>query len=210
MLPSARWALTPPFHPYRTYGRKRRLARFPFEPPQRRVANRRSILCGTFRSRIPCRELSPACRERPPGVTRRVAPCPERSEGLNHRQSQDKPQASRPAISESGLSSRAASREAAPAIAQLIRHFNYTRKTPEIPALTRRIFVGAPLAAPSDELPANQVSQPLTVDLGCSLLHPNELLESGFVYDWDAELFGLVEFRAGVGAYYYVAGLLAY
>jgi hypothetical protein len=51
MLPPRRWALTPPFHPYQADGRLRRLVRFPFEPPQRRVSHRRFIFCGTFRSR---------------------------------------------------------------------------------------------------------------------------------------------------------------
>src|SRR5271170_2339976 len=51
MLPPGRWALTPPFHPYQADGRLRRLVRFPFDPPQRRVSHRRFIFCGTFRSR---------------------------------------------------------------------------------------------------------------------------------------------------------------
>jgi hypothetical protein len=54
---------------------KRRVSGFTGNLPPRCKHHWRFILCGTFRSRIPWRERSPAIsnRERPPGVTRRVA-----------------------------------------------------------------------------------------------------------------------------------------
>jgi hypothetical protein len=118
MLPSARWALTPPFHPYRRSGRKRRLVRFPFEPPQRRITHRRFIFCGTFRSRVPG---LPAC-----ACMLRAAPwryqarCPwNRSPRGPRFRSPDFPPAPH-------------SCETAPAIARLIRQFNYTRNSCEL------------------------------------------------------------------------------
>ena len=118
MLPSARWALTPPFHPYRRHGPNRRLARFPFEPPQRRITHRRFIFCGTVRGRIPNR-LACACLLRA-APWRYQARCPWNRSPCGPRfRSPDFP----PALH---------SCETAPAIAQLIRRFNYTRIAAEL------------------------------------------------------------------------------
>lgn len=129
LLPSERWALTPPFHPCQTERAfRRRLPGFPAR--RRRAALRwRSILCGTFRNLLhraefhsapralarnsPCSE--PACRF--PGVTRRVALALDRI----RRQSNVFVE------TVSGLSSRPAYLSTAePAITRLTRFTNYT------------------------------------------------------------------------------------
>ena len=89
MLPTERWALTPPFHPCLT---ERAFRRRPAGFPARchRSPSRRYILCGTFRSQPHRAGLNPAphaeacnsaswqtLRGEPPGVTRRVALYPE-------------------------------------------------------------------------------------------------------------------------------------
>jgi hypothetical protein len=77
MLPSKRWALTPPFHPCQTERAfRRRLAGFPARC-HRASPSRRYILCGTFRSAVVAPGFSPASSTSPPGVTRRVALYPE-------------------------------------------------------------------------------------------------------------------------------------
>ena len=77
MLPSKRWALTPPFHPCQTERAfRRRLAGFPARC-HRASPSRRYILCGTFRSAVVAPGFSPASPTSPPGVTRRVALYPE-------------------------------------------------------------------------------------------------------------------------------------
>ncbi len=83
MLPSGRWALTPPFHPYQTERAFRRcVAGFPAR--HHRAALRwRSIFCGTFREQWHRLEhvdfvgTSSSLRHDSPGVTRRVALYPE-------------------------------------------------------------------------------------------------------------------------------------
>jgi hypothetical protein len=73
MLPSERWALTPPFHPCQTSRAfRRRLTGSPVRC-HRASLRRRSILCGTFRDVVVAPGFSSASSTSPPGVTRRVA-----------------------------------------------------------------------------------------------------------------------------------------
>jgi hypothetical protein len=77
MLPSRRWALTPPFHPCQTSRAfRRRLTGFPVRC-HRASLRRRSILCGTFRSAPSGTGFSLCSLIAPPGVTRRVALYPK-------------------------------------------------------------------------------------------------------------------------------------
>ena len=74
MLPSGRWALTPPFHPCQM--RSTETGELPVFPKAcRRGASITGglIFCGTFRSRARRSEPSPVAVTQPPGVTRRVA-----------------------------------------------------------------------------------------------------------------------------------------
>ncbi len=83
MLPSERWALTPPFHPCQTRASKKTSRRFCLLPviemlrPIRQnglaaFSRRRFILCGTIRGRS-SRFAFAHHANQPPGVTRRVA-----------------------------------------------------------------------------------------------------------------------------------------
>jgi hypothetical protein len=79
LLPNERWALTPPFHPYRGISFRRRLAGFPVRC-HRAPFHRRFIFCGTFREPHRTHDV----RYDSPGVTRRVAFTPRlaaRAEG---------------------------------------------------------------------------------------------------------------------------------
>jgi hypothetical protein len=51
MLPSGRWALTPPFHPYQMSAPLKAGPRFFRKPAAEVASHRRFIFCGTFRSR---------------------------------------------------------------------------------------------------------------------------------------------------------------
>jgi hypothetical protein len=108
MLPPGRWALTPPFHPYRRPNHSRCPEGFPSS--YHRVSfRRRYILCGTFRD-VAAEAAFAATPTTSPGVTRRVAHTAF-------------------AVSVSGLSSRPACAE--PAIIRLTRRSNYTASSVE-------------------------------------------------------------------------------
>jgi hypothetical protein len=50
----------------------------------------------------------------------------------------------------------------------------------------------------------------MPIGLMVRLFGSDEFLEACFIKNWHAELFGLIEFRAGICAYHYVASLFAY
>ena len=68
LSPNERWALTPPFHPYRGISFRGRLAGFPARC-HRAPFHRRFIFCGTFREPHRTHDV----RRSPPDVIRRVA-----------------------------------------------------------------------------------------------------------------------------------------
>jgi len=73
MLPSRRWALTPPFHPCQCADKKQQALGFSEGLPPRCNRRRRFVFCGTFRGRTPGIRLRVSRLAQPPGVTRRVA-----------------------------------------------------------------------------------------------------------------------------------------
>src|SRR5258708_15093028 len=76
MLPSRRWALTPPFHPCQTSRAfRRRLTGFPVRC-HRAPLRRRSILCGTFRDAVVAAGFPPPPSLWPPALPRPVL-CPK-------------------------------------------------------------------------------------------------------------------------------------
>ena len=97
LSPHERWALTPPFHPYRGISFRGRLAGFPARC-HRAPFHRRFIFCGTFREPHRTHDV----RRSPPDVIRRVALTPKPTKWTAGRRFPTL----RPETSVSGLSSR--------------------------------------------------------------------------------------------------------
>jgi len=97
LSPNERWALTPPFHPYRGISFRGRLAGFPARC-HRAPFHRRFIFCGTFREPHRTHDV----RRSPPDVIRRVALTPKPTKWTAGRRFPTL----RPETSVSGLSSR--------------------------------------------------------------------------------------------------------
>jgi hypothetical protein len=181
MLPPGRWALTPPFHPYRRPNHSRCPGGFP--PGYHRVSfRRRYILCGTFRDTAAAVAFATIATASP-GVTRRVA---LHLETLCRRGE---------SLSPASQSYSSASAEWCPDFppAQFARAFRGRRSS------------GSPATSIISRVLLGRLKKRLAV----AKLTPQQFLEFGFGKNCYSKFLGLVLLRTWVGAYYDVVCFFA-